>query len=77
MNDVDEDGVVGDSAESLAGFGGTALFGLPTTTESSDSVADGNADYSATLEDPVMDVVEDVSLQCKHAVSCKVAVDKC
>ncbi|KAJ9109175.1 hypothetical protein QFC21_000504 [Naganishia friedmannii] len=69
MNDVDGDEDAEDTTDLRAGFGGTALFGLPATTESSNSMAERNADWSAPMEDPIMDTVEDVNLQCRHTAS--------
>ncbi|KAJ9125512.1 hypothetical protein QFC22_000473 [Naganishia vaughanmartiniae] len=64
MNGVDEEEVTGDAAESLAGFGGTALFGLSTTAETSDSIPGTNAaDSNAPVKDLSMDIVEYVNLQ--------------
>lgn len=67
MNGANEDEITGDSADSVAGFGGTALFGLPAIIESSDHfVSEGHVESDASMQDLVMDPVEDLKLQCKR-----------
>ncbi|KAJ9107796.1 hypothetical protein QFC19_002701 [Naganishia cerealis] len=64
IDDIDQEDVAGDITESLAGFGGTALFGLPTI-EAADDTANATVDARAMSEDLTRDMAEEGPPRCK------------
>jgi hypothetical protein len=69
-----EDELVAEAcARSLAGFNGTALFGLQANTAAADGSALKDSVSDTIVDEPMSDVAEEDPVQCKSQVSLRSA----
>lgn len=66
MDDEGEDELVAKAcARSLAGFSGTALFGLSANTAPTDVSAENNSTWDMPVDEPMPEVAEEDPVQCE------------